>query len=199
VQLNLAIAAFHASGPVEGTGLLDRIPTSARGGEYYLAAAEMLDAAGRSKESAAALEQALRASAGKPGLYRRVCVFLLTSGRRQEAVRVSDEAVKSLPLNREVLLLHAAVLQNAGRNTDALRVAEQIQNRWPEWPAGWAIGGVIQGMEGHREEARSALRTALALGPDRPEVAAYLDEISRGAAGRPPDLIRLALTLAGQS
>jgi predicted RNA polymerase sigma factor len=70
---------------------------------------------------------------------------------------------------------------------------EQIQNRWPEWQAAWTADGIILGTHGRREEARAALETAMALGAHSPEVQRYLDEISAGAEGKPPDLNRLLL------
>jgi len=62
VQLDLALAAFHTAGPSQGLSRMDRVPESARGGDYYLARAYMLDASGESEEAVAALNQALSAS-----------------------------------------------------------------------------------------------------------------------------------------
>ena len=193
VALDLAIAAFHASGPDEGTRLLDAVPDAARGGDYYLARAEMLDASGNAAESAAALEQALRASPRRIGLYLDACGFLLRKGRTSDALRVSGEAMQAFAKERQILLLRAVVLEQAGRTGEAQGLLVQIQNRWPEWQAAWTADGIILGTHGHRAAARAALETALALGAHSPEVQRYFDEISAGAEGKPPDLNRLLL------
>jgi Flp pilus assembly protein TadD len=54
VELDLAIAAFHTAGPGQGLRQLDRVPESARSGDYYLARAYMLDASGKPEEAVAA-------------------------------------------------------------------------------------------------------------------------------------------------
>lgn len=194
VKLDLAIAAFHASGPAEGMRLLDRVPDPARGGDYYLARAEMLDASGNAPDAAAALEQALHTVPRRTGLYLDACSFLLRKGRTNDALRVSGEAMQALARERQILLLRAVVLEQAGRGGEAEPLLEQIQNRWPEWPAGWLAQGIILGRHGRRGEARAALGTALGLGTLSPEVRHYLDELSAGAEGQPPDLTRLLLS-----
>jgi len=194
VELDLAIAAFHASGPAEGMRLLDRVPDPARGGDYYLARAEMLDASGNAPDAAAALEQALHTVPRRTGLYLDACSFLLRKGRTNDALRVSGEAMQAFARERQILLLRAVVLEQAGRGGEAEPLLEQIQNRWPEWQAGWLAQGIILGRHGRRGEARAALGTALALGTLSPEVRHYLDELSAGAEGQPPDLTRLWLS-----
>ena len=194
VELDLAIAAFHAAGPAEGTRLLDGVPEAARGGDYYLARAEMLDASGNAPEAAAALEQALRASPRRSGLYLQVGSFLLRKGRTGDALRVSDEAMQAFAEEREILLMRAVVLEQADRGGEAAPLLEQMQNRWPEWPAGWLAQGLILARHGRRGEARAALATALALGAQSPEVRHYLEEIAAGKEGQPPDLTDLLLS-----
>ena len=188
LQLDLAVAAFHASGPTEGMRLLERVPDSARGGDFFLARAEMLDSAGNAPEAAAALEQALHKSPGEAALYMQACAFLLRKGQTEHALRVSDEAMQAFSENREILLLRAVTLEQSGRTAESQRVLERIQNRWPEWPAAWMADGIVLGTHGRREEALAALRTAVALGSTSSEGKRYLDEISAGTEGKPPDL-----------
>jgi Flp pilus assembly protein TadD len=191
LALDLAMAAFHASGPAEGTRLLDGIPDSARRGDYYLARAEMLDAAGHATEAAVALQQALDASPAESSVYRRACAFLVRKGAMEDALRVSGEAMQALPQDRDILLLRAVVLEQAGRTGEAERLLVQVQNRWPEWQPAWTADGIILGTHGRREDARAALRTAVALGANSAEVKRYLDEIASGVESKPPDLIRM--------
>lgn len=189
VQLDLAVAAFYASGPQEGMRLLDRVPDSARAADFHLARAEMLDAAGHAAEAASALHQALSASPGQPAAYLQACLFLLRKGRTQDALSVSGEAMKSLAQERGILLLRAVTLEQAGRTSEARAVLEQIENRWPEWAPAWAADGIVLGMHGDRQEAAGTLRTAVTLGASGADVKRYLDELSTGAQARPPDLL----------
>jgi len=198
IELDLAIAAFHADGPAEGMRQLDHVPESARAGDYYLARAEMLDASGDASAVASTLEQAVRASPREAGVYRQVCVFLLRKGRTSDALRASDQAMQSLPGDREAMLLRAVVLERATRTEEAERLLEQVQNRWPEWPASWLADGIILGTHGQRGPAAAALRTAMALGANSEEVKSYADAISTGADGKPPDLRSLLLSKASR-
>jgi len=188
LQLDLAMAVFHASGPTEGMRLLDRVPDSGRGGDFYQARAEMLDAAGNPSEAAAAWEQALRASPGQAAPYLRACVFLLRKGSADEALRLSGDALKALAGDREILLVRAIALEQAGRTAEARAILEQIQNRWPEWAAGWAADGIILGAHGSLPAAIATLRTAVVLGANSADVRLYLEEVSAGSPGKPPDL-----------
>jgi Flp pilus assembly protein TadD len=157
----------------------------------------MLDAEGRGPESAAALEQALRQSPVQAAIYLRACVFLLRQKRMEDALRISAGAVRSLPADRQMVLLRAVVLEQAGRTGEAQTLIEQLQNRWPEWQPAWSAAGVILGTHGHLEDARAALHTAVVLGAGA-EVKRYLSELSSGEKAQPPDLVSLLLA-AGDS
>jgi Flp pilus assembly protein TadD len=193
VKLDLAIATLQTTGTAEAARLLEGVPESARGGDYYLARAEMLAISGKTAEAAAALEQALRVSPAQPGIYTQACAFLIRQGRTDDALRVSGQAMQTLSQNREILLLRAVVLEQAKRPDEAERLLEQIQTRWPEWQTAWLAAGIVLGTHGRREDARAALATALALGANSAEVKGYLADLSAGAAGKPPDLTRLLL------
>ncbi len=191
LELDLAIAALHGSGPAEGARLLDGVPDSHRGGDYYLARAEILEASGASQEIAAAVDHALSATPGQARLYLRGAAILQHAGRMEDALRISAAATTAFPQDRTVLLLHALILEKTGRTAEAEPLLQKIENRWPEWPNAWTAGGVFLGTRGRRDEACIALRTALSLGARGAEVKAYLDALSSGADGKPPDLIGL--------
>jgi len=199
LEVDLAIAAFHTSGPQEGLRLLDRLPESARRGEYYLARAEMLEASGKASEAVDAVELALLPRGPiAPTLYFRGCLLLLRTGEVAEALRISAQAVESLGADRRVLLLRAVVLE-LGHQTDyARKILEQIQNRSPEWPAAWAADGIILGIHGQPGEARKALQTAISLGAAGPEVKRCLDQVSSGAGVNSLDLFELLLVSTGR-
>ena len=194
LQLEVALAAFHASGAPEGLARLEAIGASSRAAGYYLARAEMLDAAGQPAESRASLEQALRLSPGDGGVYLRACALLLSKGQTDEAVRVSGAAMQALPQDRRMQLLRAIVLQRAGRGNDAAVLVEQIQNRWPEWAPAWVAQGVALAAAGRKAEARAALGTALAEGAITADVKLYRESLVGAGQAPSPDVIGLLLT-----
>ncbi len=199
VKLDLAIAAFHAAGPSAGLEHLDRMPEVERSADYYLARAQMLGASGKSTEAAQALDNALRTASERPDLYQQAGAFLIANGQVRDAMRVFDQAARILPRSREMLLLKAATLEIAGSSGEAGSLLHQIQNRWPEWHAGWVAEGVILTAKQQFEQARQALETAIALGAQSPEAYYCLAEATLYSPGRIDEAqvaIRKALKLA---
>jgi tetratricopeptide (TPR) repeat protein len=196
VRLNLALAAFHAGGPADGLRQLDRVPEAERGGDFYLARAQMMDAAGRSQDAAAALEQALRAAPKRADLYWQAAALLTKNGRAAEASRLLDRAGP----DREIVLAKATTMELAGRTQEAGRLLNQVQNRWPEWPAGWVAQGIVLESRGRFEEARQTLETAFALGAHSAEAWYALADCSLRSVPKRIDAaeaaIRRALELA---
>ena len=182
VELDLAIAAFHTAGPGQGLRQMDRVPESARSGDYYLARAYMLDASGKSEEAVAALNQALGASSKRSDLYREAAALLAWNGRTPEALRLLDRAAQILPQDREIPLMKATTLELAGESAAAGHLLDEIQNRWPEWHAVWVARGVILATHRDFEAARQALETAFVLGAHSPEAWFYLADASLGSA-----------------
>jgi tetratricopeptide (TPR) repeat protein len=176
--------------------LLDRVPPAARGGDYYLARAEILDASGNAPEGAAALEQALRTSPRRSGLYLRACGFLLRKGRMEDALRVSDQAMQAFAKNREILLLRAVVLEQAARAVRRSRCSSRFRMPGRSGrPGGWRTELFRHGTDVAAKH-RAALGTAQALGTQDPQVRHYLEEISAGREAQPPDLTSLLLSKA---
>ena len=200
VDLDLAIAAFHAKGATEGLQRMDRVPEAGRSGDYYLGRAQMLDESGKSEEAAAALEQALQRAPKRVDLYQQATAFLVRKGQFTEALALLDRAVRTLPQNREMLLTQATTLEFAGRTADAEKLLGEMQNRWPEWHAVWVAHGVVLETHQHFDDARQALETAVALGARSSEVYYYLAESSFRSAPSRIDAaqaaIGKALTLA---
>jgi tetratricopeptide (TPR) repeat protein len=198
LQLDLARAAFYVSGPAEGLRLLDAVPDSRRAGDFYLAHAEMLDAAGDAPRATEALQQALRASPGETAPYLQACIFLLRRERKEEALLLSGEAVKTLSQDRDIQLVRAVALEQSSRTAEAQSVLRQIENRWPEWAPAWAADGIVSGTHGHRDEAIASLRTAVALGANETDIKRYLEEVSAGSPSQPPDLTLLFSTVGSR-
>lgn len=188
LELPLAIAAFHSGGAQDGLKHLERVPESARDAGYYLARAQMLDAAGKSAEALTALDRALRAAPERIDIYWQEIVFLKKDDRPKDALELLDRAAKSLPQQPLVPVLRAALLESGGQTEQARALLENTRRRWPEVAAVWVAEGLIVAAHGSAEEARRLLETAVSLGAHSPEVWASLaDMTSRSAPGRIDD------------
>jgi tetratricopeptide (TPR) repeat protein len=185
LQFELAIATFHATGASAGLDLMDRLPESERGGDYYMARARMLDASGKPHEADSALEQALQSTPQRPDMYRQAVALLAKQGKGPEALRWIEEGALILPDDREILLLKATTLEFAHHADDAANLLDEIQHRWPEWSAVWLAHGMVLSAHGHYEDARAALETAVALGANNPEAYFFLADCTlRSSEGR---------------
>ena len=144
-----------------------RAAGSAAAPELAIADFQMLDAAGKAGEAADALKRALAAAPDRADLYRQAIRFLRRQGDSEDAARLLQDAARSHPRDREILLLDAVALAAARQAADADRQLADIQGRWPEWTAVWLARGIALG-------DRRALETASALGA-RPPQGATLD------------------------
>lgn len=170
VELDLAIAVFHTAGVEAGLAQLDGVPEARRSGDYYLARAQMLDAAQRPEEAYAALQRAVDAAPTRADLYVQAAGFLVKQGRPVEAVRLAEQGCRMLPDSPQILLLKAEMLIAAQRANEAEGVLKQIQNRWPEWVSAYVTYGMLLEREKRSAEAKTQLETALALGASGPGV-----------------------------
>jgi len=188
LELPLAIAAFHSTGAQDGLKHLERVPESALNADYYLARAQMLDAAGNSAEALASLDRALRAAPDRTGIYWQEVVFLKKDGRTKDALELLDRAAKSAPQQPWFPVLRAALLESGGQTEQARALLESTRRRWPEVAAVWVAEGLIVAVHGPAEEARRLLETAVSLGANSPEVWACLADVTwRSAPGRIDD------------
>ena len=182
LQLPLAIAVFHSAGPDDGLKQMEGVPESARHADYYLALAQMLDAAGKSADALPALDRALQAAPDRMGIYWQKMVFLKKDGHAGDALDFLDRAAKSLPRDPSIPVLRAALLESGGRTEQARQLLEDARHRWPEAPAVWVAEGLILAVHGNPERARRALETAVSLGAHSPEVTACLAALKAGSA-----------------
>ena len=200
--LDLAIATFHSSGSSaasasDGLRQLDRIPQTSRGSDYYLAKAQMLDAAGDSASAIATIEQALKIEPERVDSYWQAAVLMLASHRDTDLFRLLDQAAKALPGEPQIPVIEAAFLELSGRTDDARRTLAVAQRRWPEVASVWVAQGIILAAHDDFEGAGKALETAVKLGAHSPEIYSALGEVSRRAetpSGAAPDLTRLFRT-----
>jgi tetratricopeptide (TPR) repeat protein len=174
LELPLAIAAFHSTGAQDGLKHLERVPGSARDADYYLARAQMFDAAGSSAEALASLDRALRAAPDRADIYWQEVVFLKKAGRMKDALELLDRAARSMPQQPWFPVLRAALLEAGGETEQARALLETTRRRWPEIAAVWVADGLIAAAHGSPEEARRLLETAVSLGAHSPEVQACL-------------------------
>ena len=174
VDLELAIATFHAAGATaggaaEGLRELDRAPAAGRNADYYLARAQMLDASGKTNEALAALDEAIRADPARAELYWQKALILNRNQRTPEALRFLDDAAKTLPREPAIPLIKAAVWELSGKTDDAIRALDDVQRTSPEIAGVWVARGVILAAHQKFEEARRALETAATHGARSPE------------------------------
>jgi tetratricopeptide (TPR) repeat protein len=181
IALDLAIATLRAGDAAKGLELLDRVPASARAGDYYLARAEILMADGKSQEAQAAIDQALRTAPQSADFYLYATAFLVRNKLDSQALRFLDQAAGALPGHREILLLRAAALDLLGRTADAERLFREIENRWPEWYPAWAAHGIVTKAHNEPEKAQRLLDTAKALGAPAGKLGIDLRSILEGA------------------
>jgi len=162
--LDLAIAVFHVSGAQAGLEQLDGIPEAQRSGDYYLARAEMLDAAKRPEEAFAMLRKALAASPKRSDLYRHAAMLLIRKRRAGEALQLLARGAAVLPDNPDILLLEAIARELSSETGQAERLLKTVEDRWPEWPDAWIADAMVRDLHGQYAEARSRLDTGMALG-----------------------------------
>jgi len=174
VQLDLALALLHTVGGEHALTQLDRVPEPQRSGDFYLARAQILDSLNRPDEALAELQRALAAAPTRQILYQEAAMFLVRHQRPQEAVQLMEQATRTLPDDRRILLLQAAMLTFARRVADAERVFKQIENRWPEWAPAYVTYGILLEGQKRSDEAKNQLETAIALGASSAQVYFYL-------------------------
>jgi tetratricopeptide (TPR) repeat protein len=164
IQLDLAIAVFSGGDAAQALQEMDGIPERARGGDYYLAHAQMLSALSQTEEARAAIDRALRSAPPRADFYLQATAFLTQNNQTPEALRFLDQGARLLPGNREILLLKAGTLELAGQPDDAGHLLSDIRSRWPEWYPAWVVYGIVLKTHNHPDEARRARETAAALG-----------------------------------
>ena len=189
VELDLAIANSHADGPAAGLQALDRVPAAARGADYYVARAQMLDASGKADDAIAAIKQAVKADPGRVDLYWNSAVLMLHNHRGADALALLDEAAKAMPDEAQIPVLKAVVLDLSGKASDAQASLNDAQHRWPEAASVGVAHGMSLAPQQIFTDAHKALETAVSLGAHSPETRRAL-----AATGKTVDPATLFLT-----
>jgi tetratricopeptide (TPR) repeat protein len=185
-RLDLAIAAFHVSGPEAGLAELEKMPSEQRRGDYFLLRAQMLDAQGRLEEARESLNRGFRAAPTRPDLYFQAALFLIKHEQYERGVDLLQKALQVLPGNPELLLTEAIAYALMDRPEESHKLLTEIESRWPEWSKPYLIEGII--LSGHDKfsEAKPVLETAVALGSN--EAAAYYNLALADSNLIPPDI-----------
>jgi protein O-GlcNAc transferase len=121
LPLDRAIAAFHIVNAHTALDQMDRIPEAQRTGDYYLARAQMLDAANKPAEAIAAVNQAIEKAPSRPELYRQAISFLLRNHRVPQALQLLDTADRVLPDDPEIVQIRATTTELASKTEAARR------------------------------------------------------------------------------
>ncbi len=189
LELDLAIARFHADGAAAGLQALDRVPAGARGADYFVARAQMLDASGKADEAVATIKQAVQADPARVDVYWQAAVIMLHNHHAADAVTLLDQAAKALPDEAQIPVLKAVVLDLSGKPADAQTLLSDARHRWPEAASVWVADGMILATQQNPGEAHKALETAVSLGAHSPETLRAL-----AATGKTVDPATLFLT-----
>ncbi len=171
-RLDLAIAAFHTSGPDAGLTELDKIPAQKRSGDYFLLRAQILDAMGKFQEAVEALNRSFSAAPTRPDLYFQAALFLIKHQRYTEALDLVRQADKLVPDAPELLLTEAVTLELLRRPDESQALLTRLESRWPQWSQPYLVNGIMLEIRLNSAEAKPLLERAIALGA-RDAVAYY--------------------------
>lgn len=173
-QLDLAMADFHVDGAKTALAELDRIPAEDRKGDYFLLRAQLLDAVGRPRQAAEALNRGFRSSPTRSDLYFQAALFLLKHGRFQQMIDVLEQAEHVVPNDPRLWLTRAIGYEMLQRHEQAQDLLVRIESHWPEWYLPYLIHGIIFSVRIKPVEAKSKLEKAISLGADDAETYFYL-------------------------
>jgi Flp pilus assembly protein TadD len=176
--LDLGIALVFAGRPQQAIDVIQEVPETERGGDYFLTKARILDAVGQDAEAEKELVQGLRLSSSRPDVAQRTATWLVTRHRKREALNVLSQAAERNSDNPDLLLTRAIVLAMMDRTRDAEQVMKQVESRWPEWDRVYLAHGLILEQQKRTAEARQKLQVAMALGSTDPVLSCSVARLS---------------------
>ena len=109
--------------------------------------------------------------------------------RFPEADEESEAAISLDPNNPQILTLRTRLLQRAGLQDDALRLAQKVMTLAPAWDEPYYLAGVSAYFIRHYEEAEHNLARAVELNPKSSQ-ALFLQSIALGNLGKIDDAER---------
>lgn len=174
LRLDLAIAVFHSASAADALRVLDQTPPEQHNGDYFLLRAQILDAIQKPEEAAEALNRGFDAAPTRADLYFEAALFLFKHTQYQRAIRLLEQANKSVPDSPELQLIQAMAYEMVRQHDDCLRVLQQIESRWPEWAPPYVVHGITLAIRLRSAEARPVLENAIALGANNGVTNYYL-------------------------
>ena len=120
--------------------------------------------------------------------YLRASAYYV-SHRFPEADNESEVAMSLAPENPQILALRTRLLQRAGLQDDAFRLAQKVMTLAPNWDEPYYLAGVSAYFIRHYEQAEQNLARAVELNPKSSQ-ALFLQSIALGNLGKIDDAER---------
>jgi Flp pilus assembly protein TadD len=115
-------------------------------------------------------------------VVERAVLLLVRLDRKEDALQLIEEAIRTNPEDSDLPLLKAIVLGLLHRFPAAEQTLREIELRWPEWDRAYLAHGLLLELAARPSEARQRFQTAAALGSQDPSLACALAR-SAGAPG----------------
>ncbi len=131
-----------------------------------LSLALIAKAEGRTQETAAYLEEALRWTSGDANAGYAAAVLFAEQGDPVEAARLARSAVSAEPAHAGARGLLASLYYESGAFDEARTVIEGSLGYNRSDPQAWFLLGLIEAAQGNRAEAEYAFSTLVSLRPD---------------------------------
>lgn len=163
-RLDYAVALFQTEGAGAALGYFEKMPAAELSGDALLLKASFLESAGRIAEAEQTLELALRQPLSRATIVQRAVVLLVRLNRRENALKVLDDAIRAHPEDADLPLTKAIVLGLMKRTPAAEQALKEVESRWPEWDRPYLAHGLLLEGAARRAEAKQKLQTAAALG-----------------------------------
>ncbi len=163
-RLDLAIATFQLDGPLPALRFLDSIPAPELTADGLLIKASILEAAGENAKAEQTLNQGLSQGSVRPVVVQRAVVLLLRRDRKEDALKLLEQAIRANPQDSDLPLAKAVVLGLMDRFSAADKALREVELRWPEWDRAYLAHGLLFERAGQSAQARQRLQTAVALG-----------------------------------
>lgn len=158
LDLDLASALFHTGGAAAGLQQLDKVPASARGGDYFALRAQMLPPAA----AVEAMKQAIQAEPQRTDLYWQAAALLVKNRRTPDALQLLSGP--GTPDNSQIAAIRALLLDMSAKTPDARKLLADARHRWPEAAPVWLAQASIEAAHGLAVEAKKSASTAAQLG-----------------------------------
>ena len=102
------------------------------------------------------------------GVHERLGYVLMMKGRREEALREYQEALKKTPGNMMLLQAVVSLDLSLGKSVEAVEEAKRYVEANGTSPEGYAILGQVYDLTGKPADAEEALQKAIQYGPEEP-------------------------------